>query len=107
MGRCGKDMVEAMSKAEESIEEKVRRIIKDMNPGITDPSTRGFDFKYIVDVVRRAITEEREARTEVLITIKPEAMYKLGYPLEEIVYGHTIIDVVEVIWDETGQKWST
>ena len=44
---------------------------------------------------------------EVLITIKPEAMYKLGYPLEEIIYGHTIIDAVGVTWDEIKQEWIT
>lgn len=42
---------------------------------------------------------------EKLITIKPEAMYKLGYPLEEIIYGHTVIDAVGVTWDEIEQKW--
>lgn len=42
---------------------------------------------------------------EKVIIVKPEANYRLGYPMEDIVYGSTIIEAVRVVWDQADQAW--
>jgi hypothetical protein len=40
-----------------------------------------------------------------LIAISPGAMYKLGYPHEDIVGGHVLADVKLTTWCSLEQKW--
>ncbi len=42
---------------------------------------------------------------EKLLIEKNKSIYKLGYPLEDIVTSETIIDSVAVVWDEISQSW--
>lgn len=42
---------------------------------------------------------------EKIIVVRPDAMYRLGYPVEDIVTGRTIEEATRVSWDEVEQKW--
>lgn len=37
--------------------------------------------------------------------IHPDLYYRTGYPQEEVVRGHIIIDSVQVTWCSLGQEW--
>ena len=42
---------------------------------------------------------------EKLVIVKQASMYKLGYPLEDIVCGETIAEAASEVWDEISQSW--
>ena len=37
--------------------------------------------------------------------INPDAFYKTGYPVEDVVQGHVILDSKGVMWCPLGQEW--
>lgn len=37
--------------------------------------------------------------------IREDAFYKTGYPVEEVVGGHIILDSVQVTWCSASQEW--
>ena len=46
---------------EESIEDQVRRIIRNISPNILDPDGMEFEFDYVAEIVAQVVKEEREA----------------------------------------------
>jgi len=42
---------------------------------------------------------------EKLCAFKEDDFYKTGYPLEEIINGHHILDSVRVTWCAFEQRW--
>jgi hypothetical protein len=42
---------------------------------------------------------------EKLIPIRDGGFYKLGYPFQETVQSHIILDAVQVMWCPLGQEW--
>lgn len=52
----------------------------------------------------RRVTVELDAGDK-LIAISPDAMYRLGYPHEDVVSGHTLADAVLTTWCSLEQKW--
>lgn len=53
---------------------------------------------------KREVTLEVDTDAVVVI-LKPQHHYKLGYPLEDIVEGSHIAEAVPVVWDVVEQKW--
>ena len=53
---------------------------------------------------KRVATVELDS-DEHIQAIKQDAFYKTGYPQEEIVQGHIILDSVQVTWCSLGQEW--
>lgn len=53
---------------------------------------------------KRIVTVEIE-NGEVLMSFKPNQFYKLGDPLNDVVYGSAIIDSWRAEWDQVGQEW--
>ena len=58
----------------------------------------------------------KDGRVHVLIELGPteampvpaykdEAMYRLAYPLEDVVPGHIVKDAQRVYWCPVGQEW--
>lgn len=37
--------------------------------------------------------------------IRGDAFYKTGYPVEDVVQGHVILDSKQVMWCPLGQEW--
>lgn len=42
---------------------------------------------------------------EKIVVVRLDAMYRLGYPVEDIVTGRTIEEATRVSWDEVAQEW--
>lgn len=42
---------------------------------------------------------------EHIMVVHPDKYYKTGYPIEEVVAGHIILDSVRVTWCSVGQEW--
>jgi hypothetical protein len=53
---------------------------------------------------KRVVTVEL-ADGEHIMAAHPDRHYKTGYPLEDIVVGHIILDSVPVTWCSIGQEW--
>lgn len=53
---------------------------------------------------KRIVTVEIE-NGEVLMSFKPNQFYKLGDPLNDVVYGSAIIDSCRTEWDQLEQRW--
>jgi hypothetical protein len=53
---------------------------------------------------KREVVVELNA-DEHIQAIKEDAFYKTGYPQEEVVQGHIILDSVQVTWCSIGQEW--
>lgn len=53
---------------------------------------------------RREVTVELDDG-EHIQAIHPDKHYKTGYPLEEVVAGHIMLDSVHVTWCSLGQEW--
>jgi hypothetical protein len=43
--------------------------------------------------------------TETLKAFDSSAFYRTGYPVEEVVQGHIIVDAEQVTWCSVGQEW--
>jgi len=43
--------------------------------------------------------------SEKIVSVRKDAYYELGYPLEDVVHGHIIEDMSLVTWCPIGQKW--
>jgi hypothetical protein len=37
--------------------------------------------------------------------INPDSFYRTGYPVEDVVRGHVILDSQHVTWCSLGQEW--
>lgn len=44
---------------------------------------------------------------ESVLVVKEDSYYKLGYPVEDIMLGHTLKETTLVSWDELSQQWIT
>ena len=53
---------------------------------------------------KRVVTVEIES-SEVLMSFRPGQFYKLGDPLNDVVYGSAIIDSWPAMWDQVEQRW--
>lgn len=53
---------------------------------------------------KRIVTVELDSG-EHLQALKPDAFYRTGYPQEEVVQGHILIDCNQVTWCSLGQEW--
>ena len=53
---------------------------------------------------RRVVTIELDS-DEHIQAIRPDGFYKTGYPVEDVVQGHVILDSVRVTWCPLGQEW--
>ena len=53
---------------------------------------------------KREVVVELDA-DEHIQAIKEDAFYKTGYPVEEVVGGHVILDSVQVTWCSASQEW--
>lgn len=53
---------------------------------------------------KRHVLVELDAN-ETLIAVNEDGYYKTGYPHEEVVRGHVLIDSAEVTWCSLGQEW--
>lgn len=53
---------------------------------------------------RRVVTVEL-AQGENLLPVRLDCHYKLGYPVEDIIEGHIIDEMVKVRWCSLEQKW--
>lgn len=42
---------------------------------------------------------------EKIIAVQPDAHYKLGYPLEDVVPSHVLAEAVQTSWCCLDQKW--
>jgi hypothetical protein len=42
---------------------------------------------------------------EHIMAVREEAYYKTGYPTEEVVQGHIILESRRVTWCSLGQEW--
>lgn len=62
------------------------------------------NHKIMKSTGKRRITVELD-RDEDIIAIRPDAHYKTGYPLEDVITGHIILDSVPVMWCPIGQEW--
>ncbi len=53
---------------------------------------------------KRIVTVELDSE-EQIHAIDPRAYYRTGYPLEDTVQGHIILDSERVMWCPIGQEW--
>lgn len=53
---------------------------------------------------KRRITVELDEGEE-LIVVRPDAFYKLGYPVEEVVPSHVLQGTYQVTWCCVSQEW--
>lgn len=53
---------------------------------------------------KRVVTVEL-GEGETLLSVKQGDFYKLGYPVEDVMAGYIIKDMVRVYWDSLEQKW--
>jgi hypothetical protein len=53
----------------------------------------------------RRVTVELHHHDEMLMSFRPESFYKLGYPVEDVIYGDIIINSEMVDWCSIGQRW--
>lgn len=53
---------------------------------------------------KREVTVRLDGDEEIL-PLRHGGYYKLGYPIEDIVEAHHILDAVPVSWDAVEQKW--
>lgn len=53
---------------------------------------------------KRVVTLELDAG-EHIQAIKPDSYYRTGYPQEDVVGGHILLDSQEVTWCSLGQEW--
>ena len=53
---------------------------------------------------KRRITVELD-KDEELISVRPDAFYKLGYPTEDVVPSHVLENAHQVTWCCVGQEW--
>jgi hypothetical protein len=53
---------------------------------------------------KRIVTVELD-NGEHIMAINPDEHYKTGYPVEDVVGGHTILDSRHVTWCSLGQEW--
>lgn len=42
---------------------------------------------------------------EHIMAINPDTYYKTGYPLEDVIQGHIMLDSKDVTWCPIGQEW--
>lgn len=63
-------------------------------------------------VLRERINKrgKREAVVELdagehIMAVNPNFYYRTGYPVEDVVGGHVILDSKEVTWCSLGQEW--
>jgi hypothetical protein len=47
----------------------------------------------------------RISRKEKLLAVDESSLYKLGYPIEDIVPSHVVAESVPVVWCPTEQRW--
>lgn len=40
-----------------------------------------------------------------LVAIEPDAFYKLGEPMNDVMQGHILTNAVPTTWCPIGQKW--
>jgi hypothetical protein len=45
--------------------------------------------------------------TETPKAFDQSAFYKMGYPVEDVVGGHIILDAERVTWCSLGQEWAS
>jgi len=53
---------------------------------------------------KRVVTVELDS-DEHIQAIKEDAFYRTGYPQEEVVQGHIILNSAQVTWCSVGQEW--
>ena len=53
---------------------------------------------------KRTVTVELDDGED-LMAVRRGGFYRLGYPLEEIVFGDQVADAVPVSWCPVEQKW--
>ena len=53
---------------------------------------------------KRHVLVELDAN-ETLVAIDADGFYKTGYPQEDVVQGHILIDSQRVTWCPLGQEW--
>lgn len=42
---------------------------------------------------------------EQIIALNPDRHYRTGYPIEDVIQGHIMLDSKEVTWCSLGQEW--
>lgn len=53
---------------------------------------------------KRVVTLELDAG-EHIQAINPDSYYRTGYPQEDVVRGHILLDSDQVTWCSLGQEW--
>ena len=53
---------------------------------------------------KRIVTVELD-HGETLAAFRPNQFYKLGDPLNDVVYGSAILDSWPAVWDQIEQRW--
>lgn len=53
---------------------------------------------------KRIVTVELDNH-EHIMAINPDRHYKTGYPIEDVITGHIILDSVPVTWCSIRQEW--
>lgn len=53
---------------------------------------------------KREVLVELDAG-EHIMAINPDYFYETGYPLEDVIGGHIILDSVHVTWCSLEQRW--